>query len=73
MALTRRQKLLGGRMKWRLPDANGAAENGGGTMQKLVSDWEANSEDDRDTSSLAFYLSSPADEKSLWICHIRLH
>lgn len=48
-------------------------ENGGGTMQKLVSDWEANSEDDRDTSSLAFYLSSPADEKSLWICHIRLH
>lgn len=43
----------------------GHVENGGGTMQKLVSDGEANSEDDRDTSSLAFYLSSLADEKSL--------
>jgi len=48
-------------------------QNGGSTTQRLVSDWEANSEDDRDNSSLAFYLSSPADEKSLWIRHIRLH
>lgn len=51
----------------------GHGENGGGTMQQLVSDWEANSEDDRDNSSLAFYLSSPTDEKSLWIRHIRRH
>lgn len=48
-------------------------ESGGGTMRELVSDWEANSEDGRDNSSPAFYLSSPADEKSRRIRHIRLH